>query len=158
MANKKYIKKNIYNDDFYLDTYDNKLEKLIYKYVIADEIVDNICDYNDYNYDIQEKYNKRLVSLKRVEKHINDTSKKQIKIIDTLNKLDEEMSDDKYFRIEKEQWMNKHKYTYYYEFLQVLNEIKDYVPYLIEGKSDFYKLQGYEMNPKLIKLDNKKYI
>ena len=54
--------------------------------------------------------------------------------------------------------MNKHKYTYYYEFVQVLNEIKDYVPYLIEGKSDFYKLQGYKMNPKLIKLDNKKYI
>jgi hypothetical protein len=49
--------------------------------------------------------------------------------------------------------MNKNIYTY--KFTEVFNEIKEYVPCLFEGQTEFYNLQGYSMNPKLIELDKK---
>jgi len=153
MGNKKYSKNNIYNNDFYLDTYDAKLEKLIYKNIIAEEIVNNMCE--SFDDDASNKYQQQIITLKRIEKHIENTKKENQKILNILNKLEDELSDEDYMRIDKEQWMNRHRYMYFNEFTQVLNEIKDYVPCLIEGQTEYYNLQGYNMNPKLIKLDKK---
>jgi hypothetical protein len=158
--------KHLLNDDFYLDIQDRKLDRLeskskLYNNQIEDiEDIDNIDYINCINniYDINDIYSQQAILSNKLTKYKQkkEYNKKNIKYIS--KNLEKDMSDNDYNRFEKEQWMVKHQYMYEYEFTQLLHEIKDYVPLLIEGKTDFLKLQGYTIDPKLSYFDNKNKI
>ena len=149
--------KHLLNDDFYLDIYDTKLDTLEYKNKFYENQIEDIEDNVDYTniYDINDIYSQQTIISNKLTKYKQNKEYYQKNINYISDNLEKNMTDDEYIRFEKKQWMVKHQYMYANEFLKLLNEIKDYVPLLIEGKTEFLKLQGYTIDPKLSYFDKK---
>jgi len=152
--------KHLLNDDFYLDIYDTKLDTLEDKNKFYENQIEDIEANVDYTniYDINDIYSQQTIISNKLTKYKQNKEYYQKNIKYISDNLEKNMTDDEYIRFEKKQWMIKHQYMYANEFTKLLNEIKDYVPLLIEGKTEFLKLQGYTIDPKLSYFDKKIYL
>ncbi len=125
-----------------------KLEDRVFDWEWELANIDPEYDYDGLINEVQHKIDETTAALEKFVTSEESTKEHARKVAESF---EEEMTDEQYEKFKMKQFEIKH----FDKFYLVLKEIKDYVPMMIEGRTEFLKTMGLTMNQRLIDLDVK---